>query len=269
MGDGEFYVACLDAGQTSTKVYLLDHHSNLLKNWQSKPIIHFAKSGAYEHFYNIFKEAIQSVLSCTTGPVKVVMSLSGYYVEDTVIQHQIDRDVKSMSHRISRVIVLPDNVAHWFSANKGKPSILVINGGGTVVYGKNENTDIKLDGWGHVLGDEGSSYWIGIKAIKCFLQTVSADYTTNKLVKMVRENLSATSEYEVLNQFYSGRLKDKDISLLAPKVIDLASYGNTQAKEIIDESIIILKNQVVRALEIIGDVPVFLSGGIFQSNYYY
>jgi len=48
-----------------------------------------------------------------------------------------------------------------------KPGILVISGTGSVVVGRNEAGQVaRAGGWGHLLGDHGSGYWIALTGLR-------------------------------------------------------------------------------------------------------
>ncbi len=49
---------------------------------------------------------------------------------------------------------------------KGKDGILTIGGTGAICLGKKGEVYEYSGGWGHILGDAGSGYWIGLQALK-------------------------------------------------------------------------------------------------------
>jgi len=265
-----FNVICLDAGQTSTKLFLLNEQKEIILSRGFSPILHFAKKNALSHFKTILKQIFQKIRQMSKqSDLYIVMSLSGFYTEDQEVKKQIIEYVKQINNRIKNVEVFPDTYAHWYVANRGAPSILVINGGGSVVFGKNGNDEIKIDGWGHALGDEGSSFWIGLQAIKLYLYDKATNRTNTEIRDKIETTFSISSEYEMLTRYYSGKVTDQHISNIAKEIIQLAYRGDKEAKEIVNQSIQLLTNNVSKALKTIGKLPVFLSGGVFQSDYYY
>ena len=45
--------------------------------------------------------------------------------------------------------------------------VLIVSGTGSACYARNPNgKEIKVGGWGHLLGDKGSGYAIGLRALK-------------------------------------------------------------------------------------------------------
>ncbi|MEX1447827.1 BadF/BadG/BcrA/BcrD ATPase family protein [Enterococcus sp. C76] len=49
---------------------------------------------------------------------------------------------------------------------KGNDGVLIISGTGSVGYGLQHATFYRVGGWGHILGDEGSAYSIGLACYK-------------------------------------------------------------------------------------------------------
>lgn len=56
-------------------------------------------------------------------------------------------------------------IAHA-AALKGKDGILTIGGTGAICLGRKGEVYEYSGGWGHILGDEGSGYWIALQGLK-------------------------------------------------------------------------------------------------------
>lgn len=66
-----------------------------------------------------------------------------------------------------RTRVVSDGDTACFAATLGRPGIVVIAGTGSVVLARTEQgATARAGGWGHLLGDEGSAYWIAVESIK-------------------------------------------------------------------------------------------------------
>ena len=67
-------------------------------------------------------------------------------------------------------VVVNDVVGAWASGSLASAGIVAISGTGSNVFGVNAAGDSwRCGGWGHILGDEGSGYWIGLGAIRAAL----------------------------------------------------------------------------------------------------
>ena len=68
------------------------------------------------------------------------------------------------------LVVVNDVVGAWASGSLASPSIVAISGTGSNTFGVNAaGHSWRCGGWGHLLGDEGSGYWIGLGALRAAL----------------------------------------------------------------------------------------------------
>src|SRR5690606_18783722 len=71
----------------------------------------------------------------------------------------------------ARVLVVNDALVALEAGAPGQPGIVIISGTGSICYGRNaDGMAARSGGWGYVLGDEGSGYWIGRAALRAVLR---------------------------------------------------------------------------------------------------
>ncbi|MHB2025880.1 MAG: BadF/BadG/BcrA/BcrD ATPase family protein [Elusimicrobiota bacterium] len=74
---------------------------------------------------------------------------------------------KSLSGLARRITVLADVELAYEAALAGRPGILIIAGTGSIALGIGQDgRRARAGGWGALLGDEGSAFWIGREALK-------------------------------------------------------------------------------------------------------
>ena len=82
--------------------------------------------------------------------------------------------VRAIMKRIgykARVLVVNDALVALESGAPGQPGIVIISGTGSISYGRNaEGMAARSGGWGYVLGDEGSGYWMGRLALRAIVR---------------------------------------------------------------------------------------------------
>ena len=149
--------------------------------------------------------------------------------------------------------------------------IALISGTGSSAYAISQDGHYiaVIGGWGHLLGDEGSGFWIGQQALQrvCLAQDgrgrapgLSAEIRTALAVDDAREMLSALSARGDLRQA---------IAQLAPLVLQCADAGDPDAHAVIDDAASHLAELVVAAAVRIGvarDYPLALTGGVLTGS---
>ena len=72
-----------------------------------------------------------------------------------------------------RTALVGDALAAMVGAVGGvRPGAVVAAGSGAVAFATDfGETWRRIDGWGHILGDRGSSAWVGLRALECALET--------------------------------------------------------------------------------------------------
>ncbi|GGH87207.1 N-acetylglucosamine kinase-like BadF-type ATPase [Pullulanibacillus pueri] len=263
-------IACVDAGQTKTTLCLLNENAEVLCKKEDSPIIHPAKAGGLNSFREITLSLCDMLKDVNKDhELSICFSLSGYHGENDVVPNLIKQTIREKGIFTNSLHIVPDYIGNWFAATRGKPGIIIICGGGTVVYGKNsDGASYRFGGWGHLLGDEGSGYWIGIEAIKAALKG-SARVTRKKtsLEVQLKNFLNYNDEWDLISSIYSGEISDKKIAHIVPIVETLAKKDDPICLEILNQAIDHLVNDCLVVMHKIGEHPLYLSGGLFNSKW--
>lgn len=89
-----------------------------------------------------------------------------------------------------RRIVLNDVDAAHLGAFGGQPGILVLSGTGSMSWARNASgLSARAGGWGDVIGDEGSSYWIGRTALHLISQSLDGRAKPTGLATAIYDHL--------------------------------------------------------------------------------
>lgn len=92
-------------------------------------------------------------------------------------------------------------LAH-FNCLNGEDGMIVISGTGSVGIGRVKHRWYRSGGWGHILGDEGSAYWIGKSAVKQLLQEADTGIEWTVFSSGLLTYFQAKNEQEVVKKFY-------------------------------------------------------------------
>jgi glucosamine kinase len=97
-----------------------------------------------------------------------------------------------------RTRVAPDATTAWLGAFLGRPGIAVIAGTGSVAVGGSPGALQRVGGHGHLVGDEGSGYWIGRTALRASLAAAEGAGPPTRLGDALTEAAGASLDELVL-----------------------------------------------------------------------
>ena len=148
----------------------------------------------------------------------------------------------------------------YFALGEG---ILVYSGTGSIGYYLSEEKEvIRVGGWGNLIDDGGSGFWIAREALKTILrheeESPGAGWSTT-LGSSLARSLGGT-EWNTVRSFVYGGDRGK-IGSLARSVAEAANAGDATARKILceaGEELARLANSLIKRL---GARPVALAGG--------
>ena len=147
-----------------------------------------------------------------------------------------------------------------------KPGVVLIAGTGSVAFGRNAAGETaRAGGYGPWIGDEGSAFEIGRRAVSAVARTRDTDAPATMLVEMISTALQCPDWDELMLRI----MKDPDdvFPKLFPVVAAAANSEDSAAKEILFTSAIGLSNLamiVIRRLGMKGEqFPLVKCGGVF------
>lgn len=152
----------------------------------------------------------------------------------------------------------------------GKAGVVVIAGTGSVVIGKSERGEIlKVGGWGRILGDEGSGYYIGRKAVMAVTVDMDGRGSSGILRNIFAERLQWHTRDDIVEAVYQSKV---DLSSVAPLVLDAAASNDIVAQKILEKAAIHLVEQIsalVVRLGIHRKVGLVMYGGLIERETVY
>jgi N-acetylglucosamine kinase-like BadF-type ATPase len=174
------------------------------------------------------------------------------------------------SARTDSWLVVNDVVAAWATATGGGPGVAVISGTGSNVFGVGpDGRGWRAGGWGHLLGDEGSGYWLGIESIKAALRDREASGPATALSDAAPAFFGAGSVEALASSVYSKPLTKGEIAALAAETARLAGEGDAVARGLYERGAAELGVQiaaVVGQTGLTGSFPVGLIGSAFKAG---
>jgi N-acetylglucosamine kinase-like BadF-type ATPase len=147
--------------------------------------------------------------------------------------------------------------------------VVLIVGTGAAAFGIDRSgRTARAGGWGPLLGDEGSAYWMGLRALRSIVRAHDGRSAKTTLEAPILARLGVDRVDALVHRIYR-ELAREEIAALAPVVQQAADVGDGEAQAIIDEAI----REFVRAVEsVIGrldlageEFRLVLSGGLFKA----
>ncbi len=170
----------------------------------------------------------------------------------------------------ARILVVNDALVALEAGAPRQPGVVVISGTGSISYGRNAKGEAaRSGGWGYVLGDEGSGYWIGRAALRAVLREADRRGPETSLTDMLLKHYGVSQAQGLIHEVYNAQLKPAAIGALAKCVQTAFSQGDEVAIGILRAAANELDAaalSVARRLDLVGEPFAFiLAGGIFKA----
>ncbi|MGB7605145.1 MAG: BadF/BadG/BcrA/BcrD ATPase family protein [Lutisporaceae bacterium] len=148
--------------------------------------------------------------------------------------------------------------------------IVVISGTGSIAYGRDKSgKEFRSGGWGHIIGDEGSGYWIAIEAIKAAVRYSDSRAEKTILLERLLKKLGFKEARDILNYIYNSDNEKSEIAALAVVVDEAYKSGDKVARSILlcaAKELFVMFDAVAAALHFKEDSFTVVAGGSVFSN---
>ena len=278
MESKSYPLLAIDGGGTKTIAVITDLKGNILASGRSQASNYQAigKEVAKANLQTVIKEVINKVcgLDTTIRFDKVVLALAG--IDTEFDQLFIKGLIEDLCHQINvkynQLIIENDALSALLGLTCNQPGAVLISGTGSVAYAHNGTGIIaRSGGWGHIVGDEGSGYWIGKEAIRAILKMADGRGSPTILKEKILEKLQLFSIDELYNWVYGNQCSVNTVSELAIIVDEYSTKGDAVAKAIIEkasEELISLLLIVMKKADIDRSAvaKIVLQGGVLMHN---
>lgn len=172
--------------------------------------------------------------------------------------------------RPSSWIVVNDVVGAWATATGARPGVGVISGTGSNVFGLGPHGRAwRAGGWGHVLGDEGSGYWLAVQSLKAALAEREGSGPETALSEAAVTFFSVESIEQLASLVYSKPLTKGELAAFAVETSHAAHAGDAVALGLYGRAAAELGRRaaaVIEQTELAGEFPVGLIGSAFKAG---
>ncbi len=165
-----------------------------------------------------------------------------------------------------RVYVFEDYIVAHYSCFQGNPGVAYIAGTGSSTYAIGvDGVEVKIGGWGHLVGDEGSGYHVGSEGIRAALKCIDGRGPCTNLVLKLFEYLKITDVRDIVKAIYGHSSPKELIAGFAKHVVEEARKGDEIACRILNEAAYEIALALKTASDIIGVKEYCILGGLYNA----
>ena len=259
------HVLGIDAGGTKTVCFLADDRGAIQSEGRGPGAnLHTAgELGLEKVLHEVMETAIGDHV---VTPDAICIGMAGVDREDEA------RTVRAIMRRLgqrSRIVVVNDALIALVAGAGDAAGIVVIAGTGSIVYGRNAAGEAaRAGGWGHMIGDEGSGYWIGREALASVMRAADGRGPSTELSGEILAHFGVSDVSRLPRIVYDREAPRVAVAELGPLVQRIADAGDAVANRILEratDELVLAAGSVASRLEMRGDAFTFLlSGGAFR-----
>lgn len=263
------YVIGIDGGGTKTQAALLRLNGEVVSHDEAGP----------SNYHNVGVEQARRVLEEACMKVIRKAGVDARSVETVVASLaglDCSFDFKAMQDAvegfpIGSITLVHDSMAALYATNAGRESTIIIAGTGSATAGINSRGEYaRAGGWGYILGDEGSGFYLAKRGIVATLLEHEERGPKTMITSLLLKRFNAKTPDEIIWHVYTGGMSITDFARLAPLVTEAALNGDDVAISILRDAGRELANTVggvIRRLKMEDDeFPIGLIGGVFKAG---
>jgi len=213
-------ILALDAGQTGIRSLLVSEAGSLEGN--------FPGLRTDLELFPQLLEVIESQIALSTGPVDLAVGMTGLTKTET----KPIEFLQLIDPKIVAVHLAHDSISGFLGSMGLNHGTVTAVGTGVVTLAVGPKKMSRVDGWGNLIGDAGSAYWIGRAGLEAAMRSYDGRIQKTKLEGLL-DGFSHPEEAYIELQTNANRVSV--IASFARAIIELAETDTT-AREIINQA---------------------------------
>lgn len=225
------YFIGIDGGGTKTAFLCMNQTGNVVGE-TTLSTVHIMQVDEKEAI-RVLKQGIREILPQTAKDQDVFICAGfGGYGKNKRIRQRIENIcAKSFGNR--NFSIKNDGEIALYGALDGSDGVLLIAGTGAIGLAKVQDEMKRCGGWGYLLGDEGSAYWMGRKLLEAFCRQSDGRASKTQLYQSVLAHFELEDSYDLIPMI-TKNYDRTSIASLAKLVFELARREDPAALEIYD-----------------------------------
>jgi N-acetylglucosamine kinase-like BadF-type ATPase len=216
------------------------------------------------------EKALHAAMDQATGGVErgvdaICLGIAGV---DREADGRVMRGIMRRIGARSRVVIVNDALIALVAGVGEAPGVVIICGTGSIAYGRNAaDQAARAGGWGHVLGDEGSGYWIGRRALRAVARAADGRGPATALTPRVLNHFALAKPSDLIAEIYERQLRHHALAQVARLAQQARDEGDEVATQILEQAaheLVRAARSVVERLGLRDEATSFvLAGGVF------
>jgi N-acetylglucosamine kinase-like BadF-type ATPase len=255
----------IDAGGTKTVCQLADEDGRVLAEVRGAGA-NLQAAGAQE-VERVLHELIDAAIAQARGDGPAVIGLGMAGVDRPNDAETVHAILGRIGHR-ARALVVNDALIALQAGVGDAEGVVLVAGTGSIAYGRDaRGRAARSGGWGYVLGDEGSGYWIGRQALRAVVRAADGRGEATALTARILAHYAVARPQDLVRRIYQGGSMPSAIASLAREVEAAAAGDDPVAQRILAIGAIELADAAVSVASRLGltSCAMVLAGRVLRS----
>ncbi|GAB0094170.1 N-acetyl-D-glucosamine kinase [Sergentomyia squamirostris] len=271
------YFGGVEGGATHSKLVICDESGEIVTTSHGLSTNHWMVGipEVARRINEMAREAKQMANIPQNVPLKSLgLSLSG--CEQQATNTALENELKNTYPTLAENYVIKSDTAGSIAAVSTLGGLVLISGtGSNALLCNPDGSMYSCGGWGNMLGDEGSAWWISHRAIKIVFDDednfIKSVHPTNVVWQLIKEHFSVETRLDLLTHCYA-KFEKPFFAGLCSKLAKAAGEGDqlcqqlfTDAGHLLARAIIALLPRVSEELVKTGELSIVCVGSVWLS----
>ncbi|BCM92720.1 N-acetylmuramic acid/N-acetylglucosamine kinase [Abditibacteriota bacterium] len=260
----------VDGGGTTTRAVVVDGESNVVMartQSGSSNLYNLGLEGALQNIHIAVDAALEQA-----GMVVGQIDSWGFGLAGVTGEHEKSRWQKALGARYGAGAVIDEDVVAALVGAFGPDELkrsggaVLIAGTGANCFGQNESGQrARADGWGPMLGDRGSGFWLGESGIRAAVASWDGATVPTPLAQSLLKHFDVPDLNALVGVIYDPTFPRDRIAAFVPFVLQAARDGDAVSMQLMHDAGTHLASTARAVLEPLGLKQLALAGGLIEN----
>lgn len=267
------YLIGIDGGGTKTDCAIADLSGKTIRQSTGRPsnFLIIGVEEAAENIFALIEENLFALEGDFSDVKQIVIGVAGAgREEDAMLLEKSFTDYSEQQGvHFKGVKIVSDAHVALEGAFPDSSGCILIAGTGSILFGKDEDGKVhRVGGFGRLIGDEGSGYSIGRKALNAVTKEIDRRGERTTITELLNSKIDSDVQDKIINKVYKEKL---DVASVAKIVIKAAEQGDKVANKILNDEANELVLYIKAFLEKISTdkLNISFSGSLIDNKNFY